>query len=220
MRLGARQACGGWARAEGGHAAATPRVESKAPHNARMDGGLVIDIENQAAAAGRSGKVGLSQSGNGGLSARNTAKTPGRRALGDITNSKRHAPASAGKTPAGGATPGLARKVQQQAPAVQQAAAVFVEEVEAATALSADTDAPFVDSVVEAGVQALLREPGAEVRGHMPLLPDSLSFQPVAFEEEAPAKTDDEVLGLLLEDDDFAFEFDELNLDVVADTSD
>ena len=43
-----------------------------------MDGGgLMIDIENQAAAAGRSGKVGLLQSGGGGLSGRNTAKTPG-----------------------------------------------------------------------------------------------------------------------------------------------
>ena len=185
-----------------------------------MDG-LVIDIENQAAAAGRSGKVGLSQSGNGGgLSARNTAKTPGRRALGDITNSKRNAPASASKAPAGGATPGLARKVQQQTPAVLQAAPVLVEEVEGATKLSTDTEAPFVDSVVEAGVQALLREPGAEVRGHLSLLPDSLPFQLAEFEQEAPAKTDEGVLGLLLEDDDLQFEFDELKFDVLVDASD
>jgi hypothetical protein len=184
-----------------------------------MDG-LVIDIENQAAAAGRSGKVGLSQSGNGGgLSARNTAKTPGRRALGDITNSKRNAPASASKAPAG-ATPGIARKVQQQTPAVLQAAPVLVEEVDGATKLSTDPEAPFVDSVVEAGVQALLREPGAEVRGHLPLLPDNLPFQLAEFEEEAPAKTDEEVLGLLLEDDDLQFEFDELKFDVLADASD
>ena len=171
----------------------------------------MIDIENQAAAAGRSGKSALSQSGGGGLSVRSTAKTPGRRALGDITNSKRNAPASASKNPAGGATPGLGRKLQQQAPATQQAAPVFVEEVEVATKLSAPEDAPFVDAVVDAGVQALLRAPGAELRGHMPMLPDSVAL-PIAFEEEAPQRTDEEVLGLLLEDDDFAFEFEELDL--------
>ena len=171
-----------------------------------MDGGIMIDIENQAAAAGRSGKSALSQSGGGGLSVRNTAKTPGRRALGDITNSKRNAPASASKNPAGGATPGLGRKLQQQAPATQQAAPVFVEEIEGASKLSAPEEAPFVDAVVEAGVQALLRAPGAEVRGHMPMLTDTVA--PIAFEEEAVHRTDEEVLGLLLEDDDFGFEFD------------
>jgi hypothetical protein len=108
--------------------------------------------------------------------------------------------------------------VQQQTPAVLQAAPVLVEEVEGATKLSTDTEAPFVDSVVEAGVQALLREPGAEVRGHLSLLPDSLPFQLAEFEQEAPAKTD-EVLGLLLEDD-LQFEFDELKFDVLADASD
>jgi hypothetical protein len=74
--------------------------------------------------------------------------------------------------------------------------------------------------VVEAGVQALLREPGAEVRGHLPLLPDSLPFQLAEFEEEAPAKSDEGVLGLLLEDDDLQFEFDELKFDVLVDASD
>ena len=192
----------------------------KACRAATMDGGLMIDIENQAAAAGRSGKVGLSQSGGGGLSARNTAKTPARRALGDITNSKRNAPVSASKIPAGGATPGLGRKVLQQAPATLQAASVFVDEVEVASKLSTIDDAPFVDLLVESGVQALLRAPGAEVRGHLALLPDTMSFQPVAFEQEAPVRTDDEVLGLLLEDDDFCFEFNELSLDVLKDASD
>ena len=167
----------------------------------------MFDIENQAAAAGRSGKSALSQSGGSGLSVRNTAKTPGRRALGDITNSKRNAPASASKNPAGGATPGLGRKLQQQAPATQQAAPVFVEEVEGASKLSAPEEAQFVDAVVEAGVQALLRAPGAEVRGHLPMLPDC-AVAPIAFEEEVMQRTDEELLGLLLEDDDFGFEFD------------
>lgn len=178
----------------------------------------MIDIENQAA-AGRSGKSALSQSGGGGLSVRNTAKTPGRRALGDITNSKRNAPASASKNAAGSATPGLGRKLQQQAPATQQAAPVFVEEIEGASKLSALEDAPFVDAVVDAGVQALLRAPGSELRGHMPMLPDSVD-PPTAFEEEAPQRTDDEVLGLLLEDDDFGFEFEEFSLDLRDDACD
>ena len=182
-----------------------------------MDGGLMIDIENQAAATGRSGKVGLSQSGGSGLSARNTAKTPGRRALGDITNSKRNAPASAGKGAAGGATPGLARKVQQAAPA----APVHVDEVEGASKLSSVDDAPFVDPIVEAGVQALLRAPGAEMRGHLKELPGNLALPPAAFEEEAVAvRTDEEVLGLLLEEDalgsdeNVGFEFSDAALEV------
>jgi hypothetical protein len=181
----------------------------------------MIDIENQAAAAGRSGKVGLSQSGGGGgLSLRSTAKTPGRRALGDITNSKRNAPASASKTPAGSATPGLGRKVQQQAPATLQSAPVFVEDVEGASKLSPAEEAPFVDVMVDTGIQGLLRAPGAEVRGHLPLLPDSMSFHPVEFETEVLVRTDDEVLGLLLEDDDFGFEFEELRIDVREGASD
>jgi hypothetical protein len=179
----------------------------------------MFDVENQAAAAGRSGKAGLSQSGGGGLSARNTAKTPARRALGDITNSKRNAPASASKTPAGGATPGLGRKVQQQAPATLQAASVFVEEVEGASKLPAAEDAPFVDLVCEAGVQALLRAPGAEVRGHIAQLPESISI-PCTFEAEPTGRTDEEVLGLLLEDEDFAFDFDEPCINVREDASD
>ena len=174
----------------------------------------MIDVENQAAAAGRSGKVALSQSGGGGLSARNTAKTPGRRALGDITNSKRNAPQSASKNPAGGATPGLGRKMQLQAPAVLQTTPVFVEEVEGSNRLSASEEVPFVDEVVSSGVQALLRAPGAEVRGHLAVRPDSILFQPATFEPEAPLRTEDEVLGLLLEDDGLGFEFDDLCLEV------
>ena len=144
-------------------------------------------------------------------------KTPGRRALGDITNSKRNAPASAGKGAAGGATPGLARKVQQAAPA----APVHVDEVEGASKLSSVDDAPFVDPIVEAGVQALLRAPGAEMRGHLKELPGNLALPPAAFEEEAVAvRTDEEVLGLLLEEDalgsdeNVGFEFGDAALEV------
>ena len=151
----------------------------------------------------------------------------GRRALGDITNSKRNAPLSASKTPAGNATPGgLGRKVQLQAPAARALVLenpVVVDDVEVASKLSSVDDVPFVDHIVECGLKSLLRAPGSEVRGHLPQVAESLSFLPVSFEEEpcVRCRGEEEVLGLLLEDDDFKdFEFDEPLISVREDASD
>ena len=150
----------------------------------------------------------------------------GRRALGDITNSKRNAPLSASKTPAGNATPGgLGRKVQLQAPAARALVLEnpVVDEVEVASKLSSLDDVPFVDHIVECGLKSLLRAPGSEVRGHLPQVAESLSFLPVSFEEEPSVRCrgEEEVLGLLLEDDDFKdFEFDEPLISVREDASD